>query len=380
MPGSNRRLPIGRRGGKVGGRQATLRARWLGLRMRELRDANGLTLREAAKHLQRDFSALSRFETADWPFPRADVLQLLDLYGVTDERQRDLLLHLTEDVWRKDEWETRFGDTLRDPSFCDLPWLEERAEEIVSFDNTVVPGLLQTRGYADAVIRAVEDCESDARVADWVARRLARQRIFDGPRPPRLAAVLDEAVLRRSVGGPGVLRRQLDHLIEAADRPGVSIRVLPFAAGPHAGLDGPFILFRMPPPYPETAYVESLAGRRFVEPPKTARFARAHERLRTAALPERESIEFIASIARELRCTQLVCRDPARTTQAAGERECCPTSPGTSAAAAAAPAPSASRPARSGTVPAGSRSATATVPRARSSSTHAPSGTHSSRA
>jgi transcriptional regulator with XRE-family HTH domain len=341
-----------------GRKMATLRARWLGHRMRELRDQNGLTLRQAAKYLQRDFSALSRFETAEWPFPRADVLQLLDLYGVTDEKQRGLLVHLSEDVWRKDEWETAFGDTLRDRSFCDVPWLEERADEIITFDVTFVPGLLQIREYADAVIRAVEGTPATGKVADWVARRLARQRIFAPPRPTRMIAVLDEAVLRRPVGGAQVMRRQLAHLQQCAARPNLSIRVIPFAAGPHAGFDGPFILFRMPPPYPEVAYVESLAGRLFLESPKTSRFVHAYDRLCETALPERESAEFIALIAEELACS--------------------PTSTGTSAHAAAAAAPNASRPARSGTAAAGSPSGTAGVPRARSSSTAAPSGTPSS--
>ena len=366
MPASNGRKPAARTT-RGSARSATLRARWLGHRMRELRDANGLTLRQAAKYLQRDFSALSRFETAEWPFPRADVLQLLDLYGVTDEKQRGLLIHLSEDVWRKDEWEAAFGDTLTDRSFCDLPWLEERADEIASFDVTFVPGLLQTREYAEAVIRAVEGIApgslQDARVGEWVDRRLARQRVFAPPRPTRMVALLDEAVLRRPVGGPGVMRRQLAHLMECGARPNLSIRVLPFATGPHPGFEGPFILFRMPPPYPEIAYVESLAGRLFIEPPRTSRFVHAYDRLRDDALSERESTEFIAQIAEGLGCTELA--EPS-------------TSPGTSAPEAAAAEPSASRPARSGTAAGGSPSGTAGVPKARSSSTPAPSGTRSS--
>lgn len=357
MPASNGRKPAGRTT-RAATRSATLRARWLGHRMRELRDSNGLTLRQAAKYLQRDFSALSRFETAEWPFPRADVLQLLDLYGVTDEKQRGLLVHLSEDVWRKDEWETAFGDTLHDRSFCDLPWLEERADEIATFDVTFVPGLLQIGEYAEAVIRAVEGTAAGARVADWVARRLARQRIFAPPRPTRMVALLDEAVLRRPVGGPEVMRRQLAHLQECAARPNLSIRVLPFAAGPHPGFDGPFILFRMPAPYPEIAYVESLAGRLFIEPPRTSRFVHAYDRLCDTALSERESTEFIALIAEELACS--------------------PTSPGTSAPVAVAVEPNASRPAPSATGVGGSRSGTAAVPRARSSSTPVPNGTRSS--
>lgn len=280
----------------------TLRAQWLGQQLRDLRVERGLTLQHAADYLQRNLSALSRFERAEWPVRRGDVLALMDLYGVTDERRRAQLTQLSEDVWRTDQWDTDFEDVIYDRTFIDYPWLESRASRICSFSTMVIPGLLQTREYAEAVIRNMEGPgASEPKVARWVDLRMRRQQVLTGKPPTRLAVILDEAVLRRPVGGAALMRAQFDHLLEAGRRAHIEIRVLSFGVGAHGGLDGTFFLFEMPKPYPEVAYVESLAGRLYIESPRTDRFVRAYDLLHKAALDPVESAKLITAAGEELK-------------------------------------------------------------------------------
>lgn len=279
----------------------TLRAQWLGQQLRDLRVERGLTLQHAADYLQRNLSALSRFERAEWPVRRGDVLALMDLYGVTDERRRAQLTQLSEDVWRTDQWDTDYGDVV-DPTFIDFPWLESRAGRICSFSTMVIPGLLQTGEYAEAVIRNAEGPDvPEAMVARWVDLRMRRQQVLTGKPPTRLAVILDEALLHRPVGGAALMRAQFDHLLEAGRRAHIEIRVLPFSVGAHAGHDGAFFVFVLPKPYPEVAYVESLAGRLYIESPRTDRFVRAYDRLHKAALDPVESAKLITAAGEELK-------------------------------------------------------------------------------
>jgi transcriptional regulator with XRE-family HTH domain len=280
---------------------STLRGQLLGQQLRALREEIGLSLEEAASYLNRDRSALGRFERAEWPFPRPDVRLLLDLYGVVDKEVREHFIRLSEEVGRRHEWETEFEDAIYDKSFVDLPWLEERAARICVFELGRVPGLLQTPAYASAILREAEgDQPTDERIDRWVALRLARQRVLTGAKPTRLTCVVAEAVLRARIGGDRVMRSQLDHLVQLARQRNIEIRVLPLAAGASVGTDGPFQLFELPKPFPPVAYVEHLGGRLFLEWPKSTRFAQAYDRLREVALPVGTSAELIAAIAEEI--------------------------------------------------------------------------------
>jgi transcriptional regulator with XRE-family HTH domain len=277
----------------------TLRAQWLGKRLRELRERNDMTLKQAGEYLQRNLSMVSRFETGEYPIRRGDVLALLDLYDVSDESERDALTRLSEDIWRRDGWE-RFAGPV-DQELIDFPWLESRAERICSYDAMVVPGLLQTPDYAACLIRNTGGpTATEANIATWLEFRLARQRILSGDRPTRLATILDESVLRRRVGGAAVMRQQLVRLLEASHRRNIRLRVVPFAAGEHAGLDGAFTLFEMPVPYPNVAYLENLNGRRYLESTDADHVFHAYDRLRQAALGEKESAALIEAAAEEL--------------------------------------------------------------------------------
>ncbi|MGW1059831.1 helix-turn-helix domain-containing protein [Micromonospora rubida] len=278
----------------------TLRAQWLGQQMRRLREHRGITLKQAAEFLERDFSSVARWERAEWPFRRGVVVSLLDLYGEHDGRERNRFIQLAEDAWRTDRWDDDY-DELVDASFIDFPWLETRAEQICSWDAMLIPGLMQTPGYADAVIRNAEGAKAtDFSVGKWLKLRLDRQLVLDRDPPLRISAVIDESVLRRPVGRPALVRDQLQHLGDLLLKPNIDVRVLPSSVGLHAGLDGSFVVFNMPKPYPEVAYAEMLGGRRFMESPKSKRYCLAYDRLREAALDPRESAKLIAKIAEDL--------------------------------------------------------------------------------
>lgn len=279
-------------------RRVTLRAQWLGQQLRELREANELTLRDAADYLQRSSGTVSRFESAEYPIRRPDVMALLDLYGVSDERRRAGLMKLSEEVWQKGWWDGYADDIAG--WFIDYVWVESRAREIRSFDNTLLPGLLQTREYAEAAMRCAEPDLSPEQLARGLELRMTRQRVLTDEEPPHLSVVLDEAVLRRAVGGPAVLREQLYHLDECSRLSKVDLRVLPFRTGAHASPSGEFKLFTMADPYPEVAYVETPAGSIYVETPETDRFARTYDRLLRATLGEAESAELITATAEEV--------------------------------------------------------------------------------
>ncbi len=278
----------------------TLRAQWLGQQMRQLREERGITLKQAAEFLERDFSSVARWERAEWPFRRGVVVSLLDLYGEHDGRERNRFIQLAEDAWRTDRWDDDY-DELVDASFIDFPWLESRAEQICSWDAMLMPGLMQTRDYAEAVIRNAEsEKATDYSVGKWLQLRLDRQRVLDREPPLRITAVIDESVLRRPVGGAALMRDQLQHLGELLRRPNIDVRVMPSRVGLHPGLDGSFWLFRMPKPYPEVAYAEHLGGRFFMESPKSKRYAVAYDRLRGVALDPQESAKLITTIGENL--------------------------------------------------------------------------------
>lgn len=279
----------------------TIRAQWLGQRMRDLREERGLTLKYVAAYLGVEFSTLARYERAEWPFRRDHVVALLDVYGVYDERQRTQLVQLAQDAWRVNRWDEDFDGAVYDATFVDYPWLESRAEEICAYSTMIVPGLLQTAAYAETMIRHYEGSSAaEHRVQKWLHLRLDRQQVLGGATNTKLTAIVEESVLHRPVGGKTGLRGQLAHLMEVSRRPQVEIRVLPAQAGAHDGLYGTFFLFRMQPPYPAVAYVEHLAGRLFVEAGGAERYVRAYDRLREAALSETESVALIATLAEEL--------------------------------------------------------------------------------
>ncbi|WP_433230704.1 helix-turn-helix domain-containing protein [Micromonospora sp. CA-248260] len=273
--------------------QPTVVGRGLGGELRELRDARRLAQRRVAIRLGWQPSKLSRIENGIQGVSAADVASLLVIYGVTGEA-RKRLLGMAERSAEVGWWEAIGG--LSEESRT-LIQLEAEATAIVNWQPMLVPGLLQTADYAQAVMVGcgVPSDEAQGRVA----ARLGRQAVLTRPAPPTLHVLLDEMVLRRALGGPRVMARQLRHLAEAADRPGLTLRVVPLAVGGHTGLDGSFALFDFPRNRSVVFLDHKLTGLFLEEAAQVAHFRREVDRLAEAALSPVDSVELVARYATE---------------------------------------------------------------------------------
>lgn len=279
----------------VGKRPPTLRAQWLGQQLRELREGAGLTLREAGDYLQRDQSAVSRMESGIYPAKVPEVLAYVNLCGVESARRREALVQLAQDAWQTGWWDGYADDVAA--WLVDKTWLETRAGEIHTFQLAVIPGLLQTREYAETVIRAADPEAKDEQIDRWVEFRMTRQQVLTRDDPAYLTAIVDEGVLRRVFGGSAVMRGQLERLTHVGGWDNVEIRVLRADAGAHAGTDGPFEIFTMAEPYADVGYVETPAGAIGVEVARAAELRRMYARLCETALEPGESLELISAIS-----------------------------------------------------------------------------------
>lgn len=285
--------------GRPKGPTPGLRSRWLGEKLRALREAAGKSRSDAAEFLQRDPTAVSRHETGEYPIRRADVYALLTFYGVDDEKKRDALLTLCEDVWRKSWWDPYSEDVNLSSDFINLPWLESRAEEIDSYGNMLIQGLLQTPAFAEVVIRHAANDTPEEHIQRWVDLRLERQKVLRGASPVRHVTVMEEFALRRPIGGPKVMREQLEHLLELGQQDNIEIRIMPITHGPHSGHLGSFSLFSMPEELPSVAHVETLGGVLYIESPGVELFEDAWDDLYESALDAEKSAALIETIMKE---------------------------------------------------------------------------------
>jgi transcriptional regulator with XRE-family HTH domain len=274
----------------------TLRARRLALELLRRREAAGLTREEAARQLEWSTSTIFRIETGRSRPQPGNVRVLLELYGVTGP-ERDGLIRLAREA-RQPGWWHSFRDVLPNPYEVFIG-LEAGAASIRNFEPVVVPGLLQTEEYARQMSRGGpreldrEDIERRVQV------RMERQRILTREDRPRLWAVIDEAVIRRVVGGPDVMAEQLRHLIECNEQGKTTLQVVPFSAGAHAGTTGPFIILDFPEPTDRSVvYVETLAGDLYLEERADVdRYTLAFDRLLAAALHPDDSVRLVQQAA-----------------------------------------------------------------------------------
>ncbi|MCY9784109.1 helix-turn-helix domain-containing protein [Nocardiopsis sp. EMB25] len=280
-------------------RKVTLRAQWLGKLLKELRQENEMTLKEVGEHIRRDFSTLSRIEAGIQPIPQPELVALMDLYGVEGQHQRDALLQLGAEQTKTGWWDRYARDTA--DWFIDYVWLENRARSIHAFDSTPINGLLQTPEYAEALMRAVNPTDSASQIERGVELRMTRQRILEGDEPTELHVVMDEAVLRRIVGGRSVMRAQLRHLLERVEHPHIQVRVIPHDHGVLASFEGGFRLLRLDDPFPLVGYLECPAGGLYLESSDAEQLAARYDRLRSVSLSPGESVDLVESIERELR-------------------------------------------------------------------------------
>ncbi|GGN31572.1 helix-turn-helix domain-containing protein [Streptomyces fuscichromogenes] len=277
-----------------------VRRRKLGAELRTLRTGAGLTSGEAARLVGWHQSKVSRIETGASGVKPADVRLLLDAYGVVEGQLRELLMVLagSEDTAGRHHWWHAYRGVLP-PAYRDFISLESQASAMRTLETSVVPGLLQTQEYARAVTRAAVDGRADEALDALVEVRLARQDVLHNDPPLKLSAVLDEAVLRREVGGPGVMARQLARLVEAARLPQVRLQVLPFAAGAHIGITGPFVIFSFPSTSDlDVVVIDQLTSSLYLERKEDLQaYTEAFDTLRIHALSPEDSLDYIAVIA-----------------------------------------------------------------------------------
>ncbi|MFG2308072.1 helix-turn-helix domain-containing protein [Streptomyces sp. NPDC048566] len=275
-----------------------VRRRKLGAELRALRAGTGLTSGQAAGLLGWHQSKVSRIETGTSGVKPADVERLLDAYGVADPELRDLLVVLagSEGNGRHHWWHAYRG--VLPPAYRDFISLESGASGMRTLETSVVPGLLQTPEYARAVTRAAVEGLEESRLDALVEVRLARQDVLRADPPLELCAVLDEAVLRREVGGPEVMSRQLRRLREAATLPQVRLQVLPFAAGAHIGITGPFVIFSFPNTTDlDVVVLDHLTSSLYLERKEDLQaYTEAFDTLRFHALSPEDSLDYIAGI------------------------------------------------------------------------------------
>jgi transcriptional regulator with XRE-family HTH domain len=276
-----------------------VRRRKLGAELRALRTSAGLTSGEAARLVGWHQSKVSRIETGASGVKPDDVRLLLDAYAVGDAHLRELLLVLAgsdENVGRHHWWHAYRG--VLPPTYRDFISLESQASAMRTLETSVVPGLLQTPEYARAVTRAAVDGLDGERLDALVEVRLARQDILRAQPPLELSAVLDEAVLRREIGGPEVMTRQLQRLLEAARLPQVRLQVLPFTAGAHVGITGPFVIFSFSRTSDlDVVVLDHLTSSLYLERKEDLQaYTEAFNTLRIRALSPEDSLDYLAAI------------------------------------------------------------------------------------
>jgi len=271
----------------------------LGTQLRRLREAAGISPEHAGYQIRSSRSKISRMETGAVGFKIRDVEDLLSYYGVTDAEVRSRLVSMARQSSQPDWW-AQYGDILPD-WFENYLGLEAASATIRTFEIQFVHGLFQTEDYARAVTLLGHRTAPEAEIERRVGLRRKRQDLLVRANPPRIWSIVDEAVLRRPVGGPAVMRAQLRHLIEASALPHVTLQVVPLARGGHAGASGSFAVLRFEEPdLPDLVYIEQLTGAVYLEQrPDVEHYLEVMDHLSGEALTPAETIPFIEQIAKE---------------------------------------------------------------------------------
>ncbi|NUK70467.1 helix-turn-helix domain-containing protein [Streptomyces lunaelactis] len=276
----------------------TTRRRQLGADLRRLRERKGFTLEEAGALVGVSKATLSRYEKKEGAVKWPAVDALCREYGASDQ-ERETLVELAKGAKIQGWWRS-----LADPIPESMNLMLTLEDEVVREDHYAcmyVPGLLQTRAYAEAVHRASEMRCTDQEIAHMVDIRMKRQELLDREEPPHIWAVIDEAVIRRMVGGRDVMRDQLSLLLTRADEPQVTVQILPFAAGAHAAAVGSFVILGGPTPELDVVYVDIIGGGLFMEKPQELeRYKLAFEYLRAQALGIDASAALLGRVCKEL--------------------------------------------------------------------------------
>ncbi|MFJ3663925.1 helix-turn-helix domain-containing protein [Streptomyces sp. NPDC090119] len=274
----------------------TVRRRRLGQELRKLRELKGMTAEEVADRLLVSQSKISRLENGRRSISQRDVRDLCGVYEVEDQRVVDSLMEMARDSRQQGWWHT----------FGDIPYsvyigLETDAQSLRVYEPQLVTGLLQTRAYAEALVRGALPETSTAEIEKRVKVRMRRQdRVTDESNPLRLWVVLDEAALHRVVGSKLIMREQLEHLIELSQLPHVTVQVLPFEVGAHPGLNGQYAILEFADAADSSVvYLEGVTSDLYLEKaPDVQKYAVMYEHLRAQALPVEQSQRFIQDAAK----------------------------------------------------------------------------------
>lgn len=277
-----------------------IRRRRLGAALRRLREGSGMSLEAVAKELGWSTSKISRIELAKIAVTPADVRALLGVLDALSEEVETLVDLASED--RQPGWWRQYAEVLP-PWFEGYLSLESEAARLLAYESEVVPGLLQTEQYAAETLRHSPYTPLPDEAARAAELRRTRQVRLVGPDPIYLDVVINEGALRRVVGGREVMCAQLTRLIEATEVPNVALRVLPFAAGAHPGVDGSFTVLEFSDPSnPRIVYLDRMTDSEYLDGLRdVAAYRHAHERLQACALSVSDSREMISSLLRELR-------------------------------------------------------------------------------
>ncbi|WFB06661.1 helix-turn-helix domain-containing protein [Streptomyces sp. LX-29] len=273
----------------------------LGRRLQDLREKAGLSYEQAGRALDVTHATIRRMEKAEVGLKIPYVEKLLSTYGVTDPEEFDSFVTLAREA-NQPGWWHRFRDVLPE-WFSAFVSLESEANLIRAYEPHYVPGLLQTAEYARAVLRAGMPTAADEEIERVVALRVERQALLTRPNPPLLWVVMDETVLRRPIGGSSeIMRGQLTRLLEASELPSVRLQIMPFAAGPHPAMYGPFHVFRFPiPELPDIAYAENLIGASYIDQrDDVSVFREALDRMCAQAAPAQNTQDILGGIRKEI--------------------------------------------------------------------------------
>ena len=263
--------------------------------MRRHREAAGVTIDSVAARIGCSTSKVSRIETGHTTATPTDVQNILDIYGV-DEAIKAELVQIAREARLKGWWHP-FSTVLTGA----YVGLEAAARSVRTYEQQVVPGLLQSEEYAIAMIQAARLGDIDPEIEQRVHVRMARQSLLTSDDPIDLRVVLDETVLSRPVGGDEVMRDQLRRLIEAARLPNVTLQILPFAVGAHAGMDGTFAILEFEEERDaDVVFTENATGGLFLE--KSEELQKYHaifEAIQATALDPDQSAEMMEMLAEE---------------------------------------------------------------------------------
>jgi hypothetical protein len=268
--------------------------------LRLYREASGISTDTAGYEIRASRSKISRMENGRVGFKERDVADLLTLYGVTDEKVRAGLLSMARQA-NEQGWWTRFGDVLPD-WFDAYLGLEQGASLIRTFELQFVHGLFQTPDYARAVTTIGRKDVPEEEIERLVSVRMQRQELLTRAAPPRVWSVMDEAALRRPFGGREVMRGQLKHLLEVAELPNVTLQLMPFERGGHAGAGGAFTVLRFAQPdLPDIVYIEQLTSALYLEKREDLDYyLEVMDRLCGEAETPAETVKALASLCKSL--------------------------------------------------------------------------------